>query len=116
MITVLLVFHVAETSTRMGRVGAVANAGTLATGLGLMFAVYGGMGAPVRFHVALSLVLLAGVLGFAVQKPAGKKLVELASAPDWTVEKTAGQMKKLAIAVRLQHVAWLGCLIAMFLR
>ena len=110
-------FHaVALSATRQGVVGAVGNVCTFLSGVGLMFAVYGGMSAPVRFHVALGLVLLAGVLGFLVQRPAGQRLAQLATDPDWTPEKTAGQVKRLAMGVRAQQTLWLGCLIAMFAR
>src|SRR4051812_7168386 len=48
---------------------------TIATGLGLIFVVYGGMkGLPVRYHASLGLAIVAYALLFTVLKPATGRL------------------------------------------
>lgn len=109
--------EVARLSTRFGIIGAVGNVATIAFGVGLLFVRFGGFaGAPIRFHVGLGFVIIASVLGFVVQKPAGEALVRAAMAEDWTPERTDRQVRKLAGGVGAQHALWLAALVSMVWR
>ncbi len=105
----------ADLANRMGTQAVVGTVGVLLTGVGLIFTVYGGMGGlPVRFHVALTLALVANIIGFGFLKPTLGSIVKAAAAPDFDPASVAGSMKKVGMFSGINHLLWLVALVLMY--
>jgi hypothetical protein len=109
-------FHAAaQIADRMGLYAVVGNLGSLLTGVGLIFMKYGGMkGLPVRFHIALGLVLIGTAVGFGLLKPTVGKIVKAAAAADYDPTSATKTMKRVSMGVGINHLLWLICLVLMY--
>jgi len=107
----------AQLGERGGMLVGIGTIGALATGLGLVFYVYGGFGnLTVNFHIALTLLILAMINGFGFLKPLAEKIRVAAEDQAWTPEKTAPLLKKMSAGGGINHLLWLAILILMYWR
>ncbi len=89
-------------------------AGALLTGVGMIFLRYGGMkGLPVRFHVALGLVLVGCGVVFGLLRPAVGKVVAAAETGA-DAATLAPLYKKIAMGTGIGHLIWLVSLVLMY--
>lgn len=109
-----------ESAARDGaRRAAIASGGSLIvllTGIALIFTVGGFARAPINFHMALGIMLVALVVSAVIVRPMGTKLVDLAKAE--TIDKDAARslIKRQAMGVGILHLLWLSMLTLMFVR
>lgn len=87
---------------------------TIATGLGLVFVVYGGMkGLPIRYHASLGLALVAYALLFTVLKPATARLEEALSKGEGRDLRALS--KRIAMLTGIDHLLKIVILVLMVL-
>lgn len=105
----------ARVADRMALLGGIGSAGSLLTGLALIFKQYGGMkGLPAPFHIALTLVLIGVVLSFAFIKPTTRKLAAAADAADYNPADATGSIKKMSMFSGISQLLWLISLVCMY--
>ena len=108
--------QVAQAANRSVTIAAVSMLGVLLSGVGLIFMRFGGMGgAPPRFHIAMTLVLVATILGFAVLKPTVVKVVKAAQSGDYQGSVALAAGKRLSMVTGITHLLWLGSLTLMYM-
>lgn len=102
------------------RGGALAGMGSvlaLATGVSLLFTVYGGFGgAPARFHAALGLVCIAVFLGFGPLRMLTTRLARDAKSDNWTPARAAATLKRIGMFGGISHLLWFAALFLMYAR
>jgi hypothetical protein len=109
--------RVAAEAASRGRLAVVASGLTLASGLGLLFWVYGGFAkAPPTLHAALSLVGLLLGLQLGVAAPALGALRRAAEAPALDSAALAGARGRVLAVSGAGHLIWLVVLVLMFVR
>ncbi|MEZ4471233.1 MAG: hypothetical protein R3F60_10610 [bacterium] len=111
-------FRIATTgAVRQATVAAIGALLTLATGLGLVFAVYGGFkGLPVRFHMALGLVIVGAALAWGAVRPTCTRLAAAAAGPGFAPESVRPAVKRLSMFIGIGHTLWLAALVLMYAR
>lgn len=108
--------QVAQAANRSVTITAVSILGVLLSGVGLIFLRFGGFGgAPPRFHIAMTLVLVATVIGFAVLKPTVNRVVTAASGGDYEGSMALAAGKRLSMVTGITHLLWLGSLTLMYM-
>lgn len=106
----------AQDAARRGSVIGAASLATLATGLGLIFAMGGFKSVPFTIHIALTLMLLAIGVSAALIKPSTARLVQFAQAEALEKEKVGSAIKKIAMGSGILHLIWITNLTLMLLR
>lgn len=102
----------ADAAKRGGIMGA-ASLATLATGLGLIFAVGGFKAIPVTIHIALTLMLVAIGVSSVLIRPNTMKLVKFAGAETLDSAAIQASIKKIAMGTGILHLIWITILILM---
>ena len=104
-----------QLAARMSVLTLVGLLGVLVTGPALIFLSFGGMGgAPVRFHIALGLVLVGLAVGLGLLRPTVSGLVKLAADPNVDMAAATGKLKRVSMGVGINHLLWLVCLVLMY--
>ncbi len=101
------------------RFGWFSGVGTLlscASGVALIFSHYGGFkGLPPRFHIALTLSILALLNAFLLLIPTLSRL-KAHAGEEGARTKTEDAVKRLSLATAFSHLFWFISLILMFAR
>lgn len=97
-----------------GLLAAIGGVGVILTGVGMMFYTFGGFkGAPIPFHIALGLAILAAINSAAFGK--GAKVFKAAHAnydePHIAAAKKA--VKRVSLHAHVSETLWLGALVLM---
>lgn len=98
---------------KRGKIMGAASLGTLATGLGLIFAVGGFKAIPVTIHIALTLMLVAVGVNSVLIRPNTMKLVKFGEADVPDSVAVHASIKKLAMGTGILHLIWITILILM---
>lgn len=105
-----------EDAARRAKLMGICSLLTVATGVILIFMIGGFGGAPLNFHIALTIMLGAIIFSAAFMRPATVKLVKLAQTEPLDTSTARSSIKKLAMGQGILHLLWVVTLVLMFTR
>lgn len=105
-----------EDAARRAKLMGICSLVTIGTGLCLIFLMGGFAVAPLNFHMALGIMLVAVLFSALFMRPATVKLVKLAQAEPFDPSGARSQIKKLAMGQGILHLLWVVTLVLMLVR
>lgn len=105
----------AQLCDKLSAMAILGSLGSFLTGISLIFIQFEGFGGlPPRFHIAMTLVLVGIILGFAWLKPMATKLIALAEDAAFDPADARTTVKRLSMGIGINHLMWLITLVLMF--
>jgi uncharacterized membrane protein len=106
----------AKEAQRRGTLTGIASLMTLWTGVALIFMLGGFARAPINFHIALTLMLVAIACNLVFIRPSLSKLVREGENPEPSATVVALALKKISMGQGILHLIWITNLVLMFHR
>jgi hypothetical protein len=106
----------AEDAVLRGKILGICSVMTLMTGVMLILKMGGMAAAPINYHIALGLMLIAVAVSALIMRPTGAKLLILAKSEQFQAKMVPPLTKKLAMGQGILHLLWAIILLLMIFR
>jgi uncharacterized membrane protein len=103
----------AQEAARRGALAGIASLVTLLSGVALILLAGGFAVVQPRFHISLTLLLVAMIFSGVFMRPRTKKLVASSQQDPLPKQEVLGTLKQLAMGSGILHTVWLVILVLM---